>query len=63
MNYFNCFSCKKVVLLVEAKGPKCPACGSEDGEVISHQRVEEGMKFGAIFNIDLRTGKRSKSKK
>lgn len=63
MSYFNCFGCKKVVPLVETTGDKCPTCGSGNGEIISHQRVGEGLKSGAIFNIAPRTGGHFKSKK
>jgi hypothetical protein len=60
--FFNCFNCHKVAPLTEAAEKKCPLCGSANGEAITGQRFDEGMKAGAFFNIDPKTGKRAKSK-
>lgn len=57
--FFNCFACKKVSPFVGSTEGKCPGCGSSNGEVISKQRVQEGMKAGAFFSIDPSTGKHS----
>ena len=61
--YYNCFNCRKVVALFAADHTKCPSCGSTNGEVILHQRVEEGLSAGVFYNIDLRTGGRAKKKR
>jgi len=43
--FFSCFACHKVApLLSEAK--KCPLCGSENGEVLTAQRMKEGIEAG-----------------
>ena len=60
---YNCFACHKVSPLDENAEHKCPLCGSQNGEVVSVQRVEEGLKAGVFFNIDPKTGKRAKSKR
>lgn len=59
--FYNCFGCQKVALLDENAERKCPLCGSQNGEVASAQRVEDGLKGGVSFNIDPKTGKRAKS--
>lgn len=61
--FFNCFSCHKVAPIADAAEKKCPLCSSPNGEVVSGQRLEEGLKAGVFFNIDPRTGKRAKDKK
>ena len=62
MSAYICFSCSKVTPLVNEDTKKCPRCGSSNGEVISNERVKEGMDSGAFFNIDPKTGKRAKKK-
>ena len=61
--FFSCCACHKVSPLLNATEKKCPHCGSLNGEVISGQLVEEGLKAGAFFNIDPKTGRRAKNKK
>jgi hypothetical protein len=61
--FYNCFACHRVTPLEENAERKCPLCGSQNGEVISGQRTDEGLKAGALFNIDPKTGKRAKSKR
>jgi hypothetical protein len=61
--FYNCFACQKVAPLDECAEKKCPLCGSQNGEVVSGQRAEEGLKAGVFFNIDPKTGKRVKSKR
>jgi DNA-directed RNA polymerase subunit RPC12/RpoP len=63
MANFQCFACQKVSIMVAEDTDACPTCGSKNGEVISNERLKEGMKAGAIWNIDPRTGKRAKPKK
>ena len=58
---YVCFTCHKVSVAVSEK--KCLSCGSANGQFISPQRLEEGIKNGTYFNIDLRTGKRAKKRK
>lgn len=60
--FYNCFACQKVAPLDESAEKKCPLCGSQKGEVVSGQRVEEGLKAGVFF-IDPKTGKRARSKR
>lgn len=61
--FYNCFACQKVAPLDEGAERKCPLCGSQNGEVVSGQRVAEGLKAGFYFNIDPKTGKPAKSKR
>ena len=61
--YYNCFSCRKVTVLLGTTERKCPLCGSTNGETISQERFDEGFKAGAIFNIDPRTGGPAKKKR
>jgi hypothetical protein len=56
----HCFKCKKVF---GVSGDKCPSCGGTNIELLSPERVREGMESGAYFNIDLRTGERAKPKR
>lgn len=60
--FYSCFACHKVAPLDENAERKCPLCGSQNGAEVSGQRVDEGLKAGALFNIDPKTGKRAKSK-
>ncbi len=60
---YNCFDCHKVAPLLNMVGKTCPLCGSTNGEVVTGQRVEEGMRAGVFFNIDPKTGKRAKDKR
>lgn len=61
--FFRCFACHKVAPLLDTAEKKCPLCSSLNGEVISAQRVREGLEAGAFFNIDPKTGQRAKNKK
>lgn len=60
--FYNCFTCHKVAPLPDTTEKRCPLCGSLNGEIVSGQRVEEGLKACAFFNIDPKTGKRAKDK-
>jgi DNA-directed RNA polymerase subunit RPC12/RpoP len=61
---YECFSCRKVSLFsVGEDQTKCPTCGSTNIQILSKDRVTEGMKAGVYFNIDPKTGKRAKTKK
>jgi Zn finger protein HypA/HybF involved in hydrogenase expression len=44
MAAFKCFSCHKVTPFFESTLKKCPHCGSTNGEVISNERLKEGLK-------------------
>lgn len=61
--FYNCFACHRVAPLSDATEKRCPLCDSQNGQVISDQRLEEGLKAGAFFNIDPKTGKRAKDKR
>lgn len=63
MAYYRCFSCEKVFPLMGENENKCPSCEGANGEVISAERVKEGMEAGVYYNIDPKTGKRAKKKK
>lgn len=58
--FYNCFNCHKVAPLNASAERKCPLCGSENGEVLTDERFDEGFKAGAFYNIDPETGKRAK---
>jgi hypothetical protein len=62
-DYYECFSCMKVMPLIADADKKCVACGGTNGQVISHERFEERFKAGAIFNIDPSTGQRAKKRR
>jgi DNA-directed RNA polymerase subunit RPC12/RpoP len=57
---FSCFACQKVFPILSEENGKCPSCGSADGEILSPERVREGMQAGVYFNIDPKTGKHKK---
>jgi hypothetical protein len=63
-NWFHCFQCRSVHPLLgekqEERERKCSTCGSTNVEVISQQRFQEGFEAGVFFNIDPKTGKRTK---
>ncbi|MFL9921586.1 hypothetical protein PQR75_40795 [Paraburkholderia fungorum] len=61
--FFECFACMKVMPLVRPEEKVCPGCGSTNGQIISSERVKEGMEAGTFYNIDPRTGKRAKKKR
>jgi len=61
--FFSCFACHKVMPMAATEEGKCPSCGSADGEIVSGDRVEEGLKAGALFNIDLKTRKPATKKR
>ena len=53
MRWFSCNDCNKVApLFTEGKEDKCPLCNSQNGEVMSQERLDETMKAGAIWNIN-----------
>jgi hypothetical protein len=58
---YQCFDCQRVFVGVTER--KCPSCGGTNGQLLSKERLDEGMKSGAIYNIDPKTGKRAKKKK
>jgi phage FluMu protein Com len=61
-DWFRCNDCKKVLPLLNGTEQKCPSCGGTHGEVLSQDRVRDGFEAGTYFNIDPRTGKRSRKK-
>lgn len=61
--FFECFGCKNVILLSDETKKVCPGCGSANGQVISFERVKQGMDAGVFYNIDPRTGKPAKKKR
>lgn len=61
--FYQCLSCRKVFPIMDAPGKQCPACGSTNGEILSKEQFEKSFKAGAIFNVDLKTGKRAKKRK
>ena len=63
MPNYQCFKCSIVTPLVADDCSQCPSCGSSNGQIISDERLNEGLDSGAIFNIDPKTGKPQKKKK
>jgi len=63
MSAYSCFDCHKISPVSETAPKKCPLCGGTNGEVISNDRLQEGLDSGVYYNIDPRTGKRTKKKK
>lgn len=60
--FFECFACMKVMPLTDDTQKACPGCGSRNGQVIPYEQVKKAMDVGTVYNIDPRTGKRSKKK-
>ncbi|MBU0945527.1 MAG: hypothetical protein KJ804_09175 [Proteobacteria bacterium] len=63
MSAYNCFDCSKVTPFFGKDEEQCPLCGSKNGEIISNERMKEGMDSGVFYNIDPKTGKRVKKKR
>jgi hypothetical protein len=61
--YYECFSCGKVIPLIGSEERKCPSCSGTNGEILSQERFDEGFKAGTYYNIDLRTGRQAKTKR
>lgn len=61
---YQCFTCHKVYMFPDgADQTKCLTCGGTNIELLSNERVREGMEAGVFFNIDPKTGKRAKPKR
>jgi hypothetical protein len=58
--WYHCFSCRKVTLLVDHGDQKCPSCDGTKGEILPQERLNQGFEAGVYFNIDPATGKRTK---
>jgi hypothetical protein len=58
---FECFECKKVILL-PGKHRKCPSCGSANGRVVTADQTAELLKAGHYHNAPA-TGGPSKMKR
>lgn len=63
VDWYSCHKCKRAFALLPGSEKRCSSCGGTNGEIVSQQHVREGVDAGAYFNIDSRTGKRSKKKK
>lgn len=61
MKNIECFDCKKVFPFQEKE--ECPSCGGVNIQIISNDRLKEGLDAGVFYNIDPKTGKRAKNKK
>jgi len=61
--FYHCLICRKIAPLADGAEAKCPICGGTNGEELTAQRVERGMKSGAYFDIDPKTGGRAKKKR
>lgn len=57
----NCFKCKEISPF-QKDDIKCPKCGSTNIEIISKERLVEGLESGVFFSTDSK-GKRIKYKK
>lgn len=60
---YQCLACSRVIPLVhekdifKGKGGECPSCGASGrGQIISENRLREGLAAGSIYNIDPKTG-------
>ena len=63
MPSYECFKCSIVTPLIAEDCSECPSCGSSKGQVLSNEKLLDGLDFGTISNIDPKTGKRQKKKK
>lgn len=69
MSAFQCFHCHRVIPLLNeemtstAQQGKCPSCGGRNGQIISSDRVKEGLDAGVFYNIDPKTGGPAKKKR
>jgi hypothetical protein len=56
--FFECFDCKTGTLLPgDGSEMSCPGCESANGRVISGADLERDLDTGAVFNIDLTSGR------
>ena len=60
MAFYHCFNCSKVTPVVDDDKEECPSCGSSNGQIISNERLSEGLDSGAIFNLDPKNRKGAK---
>jgi LSD1 subclass zinc finger protein len=61
---YECFSCRKVSMFADGEDQtKCSTCEGTNIQLLSGQRVREGMEAGVYFNIDPKTGERAKRKR
>jgi hypothetical protein len=49
-DFFSCFSCSKVSPRLDEKATTCPLCGSDNGEVLTAERVRQGRDAGVFTN-------------
>ena len=50
-DFYDCFACHEVTpMTTEEKA--CPLCGSINGQVITAERLKEGIDAGAYFSRD-----------
>ena len=63
MAAYNCFSCSKVTPLINEDKKECPLCGGSNGEVISNERLKEGLESEVFFNIDPKNRRNAKKKR
>ena len=66
--WYECFDCRNLSPISDGDNQspeerKCSTCGTTHGQVISHERMKDGLEAGVFFNIDPRTGKRAKKKR
>jgi hypothetical protein len=54
--FFDCFACHEVTPMMTEEKAR-PLCGSINGQVISAERLKEGIDAGAYFSRDAE-GKR-----
>jgi len=57
MSAFQCFACSRVIPLFDesmqkkAQEGECPSCGAFKGQLISKNRLVEGMDAGVFYNV------------
>ena len=61
-SWYACGACKKVTMITTERGARCPVCGSENGTVMSQDRVTEAMEAGEIWNLGSKKGSKRKKK-
>jgi hypothetical protein len=61
--FYECFDCRKLAPFDGAAEPKCALCGGQHGQLLSAADFQKGNKSGVYFDIDPRTGKRSKPRR
>jgi len=60
--YYECFTCRIIVPLLQTAAAKCIRCGSTQGELIADESFYKGFNHGAYYNFDIKTGRRAEDR-